>query len=778
MLDEDAVSGLPEAPIEYTTAEKIKYYEDRGYELVSDGFPEDAAYDNDPTVDQEFVVVLKPILVPVTPDEPQVPGTPINPEDPDSPVWPDGTDKDSLEKEVKQVVKYQYEDGSEAAPDVTDKVTFEKTLVVNKVTGEIVDTIDWKAKNDDTTFDAKTSPVIDGYTASKDASDEITGLTQDSADNEQIIIYVKDTIPTGDVVVKYVEEGTTTELEPSETVKDGVNVGEDYSTDPKLIDGYVLTKTPDNAAGQVTEGTTTVVYEYKPVGKLVPSSEDPDFPNPGNTTYPNDPDDPAKVGKVVVPDVPGYTPQYPDGTPVAPGTEIDPEDPTKDTPIIYVKDPDPVTDGKVVVNYVDEEGKPVADTEETQGKIGDPYTTAAKDIDGYDYLRVEGDPAEGTYAEGTKTVTYVYKKVTEVPAKGSVTAKYVDESGNEIAPPESQVGDIDQPWTTVPKDISDYELIRTEGAEAGTYTEEPQEVIYVYTKKVVPAPKGTLVVEYVDETTGEPVTDGYSAEGVTGDPYTTDSKVVNGYVLTVTPDNKDGSYTEGETKVSYKYKPVGKLVPSSDDPDFPNPGNTTYPNDPDDPAKVGKVVVPDVPGYTPQYPDGTPVAPGTEIDPEDPTKDTPIIYVKDPVPITEGKVVVNYVDEDGNPIPGVDPDGLTGQLGDKYTTKPKDIPGYVLVEEKLPANADGEFTEDDITVTYVYKKIEDPTPEVPDTTDKPAVPGKPSTPAVPGKPSVSAVPKTGDGIMGFLALGTALVLSSGTLAALRIRRRKEEKTNK
>lgn len=42
-----------------------------------------------------------------------------------------------------------------------------------------------------TSFDSENSPVIPGYTASKPASDSVDGLTQDSKDNVQTIVYTK-----------------------------------------------------------------------------------------------------------------------------------------------------------------------------------------------------------------------------------------------------------------------------------------------------------------------------------------------------------------------------------------------------------------------------------------------------------------------------------------------------------------------------------------------------------------------------------------------------------
>ncbi|WP_049531838.1 mucin-binding protein, partial [Streptococcus pseudopneumoniae] len=46
-LENDQVSGKSGEAINYSTAAKIKYYEDRGYVLVSDGFTVGATYDKD-----------------------------------------------------------------------------------------------------------------------------------------------------------------------------------------------------------------------------------------------------------------------------------------------------------------------------------------------------------------------------------------------------------------------------------------------------------------------------------------------------------------------------------------------------------------------------------------------------------------------------------------------------------------------------------------------------------------------------------------------------------
>lgn len=106
------------------------------------------------------------------------------------PKWPNGTDKDSLSKTVRETIHYVYEDGSKAAEDVFDSAHFAHEIIIDRVTGEIVKDNGWTNVDKDY-FSQKDSPVIDGYTASKKQVNKIEGLTQDSKDVEETIIYTK-----------------------------------------------------------------------------------------------------------------------------------------------------------------------------------------------------------------------------------------------------------------------------------------------------------------------------------------------------------------------------------------------------------------------------------------------------------------------------------------------------------------------------------------------------------------------------------------------------------
>ncbi|MEY8293665.1 mucin-binding protein, partial [Limosilactobacillus caviae] len=87
------LSGQPGDKINYSTADTIKSLTDKGYVLVNDGFPADAAFDNDKGHDQVFTVTFRHGTQPVNPNEPGKPGQPINPNDPEGPKYPQGSDQ-------------------------------------------------------------------------------------------------------------------------------------------------------------------------------------------------------------------------------------------------------------------------------------------------------------------------------------------------------------------------------------------------------------------------------------------------------------------------------------------------------------------------------------------------------------------------------------------------------------------------------------------------------------------------------------------------------------
>ena len=91
-------------------------------------------------------------------------------------------------KEVERVIHYVYEDGKEAAKDKTDSVSFTRTVTKNLATGEVTYS-EWKAKDDDTTFDEVVSPEIGGYVSDKKVVEEVKDVEADDKDLEETVTY-------------------------------------------------------------------------------------------------------------------------------------------------------------------------------------------------------------------------------------------------------------------------------------------------------------------------------------------------------------------------------------------------------------------------------------------------------------------------------------------------------------------------------------------------------------------------------------------------------------
>ncbi|HFU3818675.1 TPA: MucBP domain-containing protein [Streptococcus suis] len=241
------------------------------------------------------------------------------------------------------------------------------------------------------------------------------------------IPYVK----AGSVVVKY-HDTDGKELIAPVVDENNVKVGTAYdTTDQKkseIVDAegnrYVLvpSKTVGSETGEVTDGTTEVIYVYQKVANWipqipgVPEGQEPKVP------YPFDPDNPdvpvTPTPDTVIPYVPGYVPVDPKtNEPLKP---IDPTDPKKgyvppvpttpgvDTPIPYVP-VTPVTPpvrptepGKPVTPPVrpTEPGKPVTPpvTPDVPGKPVTPVTPATPATPGAAQLPNTGETSSSATA--------------------------------------------------------------------------------------------------------------------------------------------------------------------------------------------------------------------------------------------------------------------------------------------------------------------------------------------------------------------------------------------
>ncbi|NQO19810.1 YSIRK-type signal peptide-containing protein, partial [Streptococcus suis] len=521
---------------------------------------------------------------------------------------------------------------------------------------------------------------------------------------------------TGDVVVNYENTDGKTIAQQKVDVNNG-NIGDAYDTrdegdkPEKIVEdgtGDVYYIKPagtevkignglSGETGRVVEGTTQVTYIYEKAGNvkinyilddaagttLKDSVMDEENAKPGtayDTTDEGDkPETITKDGKVYrLKEVKADSAaENGDTAKIVAGT-------TLEVTYVYTE-----VKSDVVVEYYDTEGnlltgktdtggnvdKRVTDT--TQASVGTPYNTdedhrpaTITTADGtiYHYIELKEGSAqpEGTVAETTTTVQYVYAKA------GSVVIRYVkeDDKGiqSELQPnvldednvkpgtPYDTTDEGNKPTTITTEDGKTYTLVRKEGHdETGEVAAgETKEITYVY-KEVT----GKVIVHYVDQ-------DGNPISGTTDEGKKTASTVTD------TPESSTGTpYDTKDLKpktITTDDGKIYKLVPAA------TQGNET-----------GKVVV------------------GT----------TEITYVYE---LVQGDVIVHYVDTEGNTIADDVTDQTITDTGTDYDTrdnKPEKIVNdktgdvyYILPKDEVKAGdkETGKVVEGTTEVTYIYEK--------------------------------------------------------------------------
>ena len=595
---------------------KIKELENKGYELVSNTYPEGGKFDKDKDTDQEFKVTLKERVVPVTPNQPKTPGTPVDPNNPDGPKYPAGLEEKDLNKTVTRTITYVYEDGTPVLNEdgtpktVTQEAKFTREAKVNLVTGEVTYG-DWTPAQD---LAEVKSPVVKGYLADK-ASVAMVNVTGDSEDIKEVVTYkpIGSWIPNipgqPTTPIKYPNDpadptkpgqptdvlpyvpGFTPEdkdgnplkpVDPTDPTKGYVvpNIPTDPSQDTvinyvankaKLVVKYVDEKGKDLIPSETTEGK--VGDEYTTTGKVIP----------GHLLVRVEGEAKGKIGK----DGSTVTYVY---KPIGSWIPNIPGQPT--TPIKYPNDPaDPTKPGKPtdVLPYVpgftpeDKDGNPLKPVDPT-----DPTK-------GYVVPNIPTDPSQDT------VINYVANKA-------KLVVKYVDEKGKDLIPSETTEGKVGDEYTTTGKVIPGHLLVRVDGDAKGKIGTDGSTVTYVY------KPIGSWIPNIPGQPTS-PIKYPNDPADPTKPGKPTD---VLPYVPGFTPEDKDG--------------------------------NPLKPVDPTDPTKG--YVVPNIP--------------------TDPSQDTVINYVAN-----KAKLVVKYVDEKGKDL--IPSETTEGKVGDEYSTSGKVVPGHLLV---------------------------------------------------------------------------------------------------
>ena len=662
---------------------------------------------------------------------------------------------------VYELVKETPKDGSAPAEGTVKEGTQEVTYVykkvpAHKVTVTYVDTegkeikapvVDeaslQEGKAYDTAVDNKPQTIeFEGkkYEFVKHEEDSASE-TGTMADKDLTVTYVYRLVEVkgGEVKERHVIQGTETELvdengqATSAVVKAaGSEIGEAYNTQPK--EGYLYDAQgnaykaigdndgrEDNAQGKVTELNQTVTFEYTPVkgnvvvhyvdenGNTIPGVNSQDVKE-GNVTKSGTPYDTTtqqfRPQTVVATDGTKYelvstTPKA--GSASATGSLVEG---TQEVTYVYRKvvAPTPEVKGGEVkerhviqgteTELVDANGQATtAVVKETGSTIGEAYNTQPKagylyDAQGNAYKAIGDNDgrennAQGKVTELNQTVTFEY-----TPVKGNVVVHYVDENGNTIPGVNSQdvkEGNVTKsgtpydtttqqfrPQTVVATDGTKYELVSTtpkagSASATGSLVEGTQEVTYVYRKVVAPTP----------EVKGGEVKERHVIQG-------TETELVDANGQATTAVVKETGSTIGEAyntqpKAGYLYDAQGNAYKAIGD------------NDGRENNAQGKVT----------------------------QDEQTVTFEYAPV---KGNVFVEYVDEAGNPIPGVPAkDVISGNVtkdGNPYDTRTAQFRPEIIISSNgtryelvstTPkagsASAKGNIKEGTQTVTYVYRKV-------------------------------------------------------------------------
>ncbi|WP_432739814.1 MucBP domain-containing protein [Ligilactobacillus agilis] len=318
----------------------------------------------------------------------------------------------------------------------------------------------------------------------------------------------------GSVDVVYVDEqGNVLPGGELASIKKDAPVGESYTTEQKVFEGYTFNRMGTGSAdthGKVTEGVQHVVYVYTKNPEVTRGTVTVTYvdkngnPLPGGekTTVKND----VPVGE-------DYTTEEKtfDGYHfVGMDKNSDPfegkvTEGTKN--VVYVYEKDPVKKGSVDVKYVTVDGEVLSDTTPvvTDVEVGTDYSTLQLDFNGYKFVKMaeESAQANGQVVEGNQHVVYVYTRLintlpskdeetptpTEVK-KGSVDVKYVTTDGTVLQDVTSvkENAEVGTNYETTALEFAGYKLVgvaKDSDSTSGQVTEGAKHVVYVY-EKVTP----------------------------------------------------------------------------------------------------------------------------------------------------------------------------------------------------------------------------------------------------------------------------------------------------
>ncbi|EAV9820893.1 LPXTG cell wall anchor domain-containing protein [Listeria monocytogenes] len=243
-----------------------------------------------------------------------------------------------------------------------------------------------------------TAKTIDGYSLTTTP----TNANGTFSTNPQTVTYTYTKDPIAQpVTVNYIDTDGKT-IAPTETLSG--NIGENYTTTAKTIQGYTLTTTPANAKGSFSTEAQIINYIYE---------KNPDLAQPITVDYRSSTGQKISKSEVLTGNIgesystqpktiAGYT--LTTTPPNAKGTFT-----TNAQTVTYMYTPIAISALPVTVNYLDENGKEIADSVVLNGRVGEAYNTLAKEIDGYTLIKTPTN-ANGVFTAEAQSIDYIYRK--------------------------------------------------------------------------------------------------------------------------------------------------------------------------------------------------------------------------------------------------------------------------------------------------------------------------------------------------------------------------------
>ena len=393
------------------------------------------------------------------------------------------------------------------------------------------------------------------FTPGEDGSvvlDKFENVTSD------LKVVVKFSKTVANITVHHYKDGSTEKLADDEVLRG--EVGSDYTTSPKEIDGYVLVmdKIPYNASGKYSEADDEVYYYYKgkPAKLIVHYYEE------GTET------ELAPTVESEVDRGSEYVTEEPDGL-----------DDRYELVEVPANAKGSVNDDEIVVNYyfrvkvldivteveVHKEMNEFGELVDVAGGtiVGDEKVTyggdSTKDViakpdEGYHVVRitVNGEEIEFTEVDGqvelAKFVDVTEDKVIKVEfGKSSsrvVVHFYEEGTTNSLSDNVIIQGEEGDEYKTEPAtDVSsDYELAGVPENATGVMNGSTIDVIYYYKRRA------KVVARYFDKDSGEEIEASVTVDGFKDDEYVTEAKDVKFYKLVETPENAKGTMKVTVTK--------------------------------------------------------------------------------------------------------------------------------------------------------------------------------------------------------------------------------------